>query len=351
MKNLNLIVLVVALVAIGLGTMLASGDRQSELSSEMVFVDLQKNIDGVDTVKIENASGVLLHAALVGGKWGAANNGQYPLDEENLIKLLNGLVQAKLDSAKTAKAENHSRLGLQDLAAKDSQATLLEVKAGEQSWQLLLGNTASSGNGVFIRKPSEAQTWLTKADLDLPTDGNEWLKQQILDLSDEQVTQVSRSTKEGKDDWIATKVVSEVNPAEEAVSGPAETTWELKNMPEGRELNYDSIVTNKVEDILELSLDELIQKKPMDFSEATLQSDIDVTTSDNGVINIKLYKSGEDNLVVYETVDPRYANSQWNKWVYKVSDFNAGKLTKDLESFLTDLPEEDIQEQETAENP
>ena len=50
-------------------------------------------------------------------------------------------------------------------------------------------------------------------------------------------------------------------------------------------------------------------------------------------------KYDEDNLVMYEGES---SDSHWNKWVYKVSDFNAGKLTKDLESFLMELPKENV---------
>lgn len=323
MKNLNIIVLIAALVAIGLGLLLGSDDRQTEIASDLVFPELQASIDEIDTVRIENSDGLLLNAQIIDGVWGASDKGGYPLEAENIIKLLNALVQAKLDSAKTAKAENHARLGLQDLDAEDAQSRLLEVKAGQKSWSLLLGNNASAGNGLFVRKPDEDQTWLTRAQLDLPLAGSEWLKQQILDIADDTFVKVER-----KGHWTISKRSDEAQGTSE---------WLLDNIPEGRELNYDSIVANKVEDIFELSLDDLAQAKPMDFSGATLKSEFELTKDTDETITIQLYKSGDDNLVVYESAS---VDSHWNKWVYKVSDFNAGKLTKDLESFLMDLPEE-----------
>lgn len=332
MKNINVLVLVAALVALGVGLMMASGERQSEITSDVVFTDLQKNIDRVNSLKIESADGVLLDANLVADNWVASDKSNYPLDEEKIVSLLNAMVLAKLDAAKTAKVKNHARLGLQDLTAEDSQSRLLQLKAGDRSWQILLGNNASSGNGMFIRRPAEQQTWLTKTSFDIPGSSNDWLKKQILDLSSQDVLKVTQ-----KGLWTAVKAPpsdNSVTDGESEHSQGNDSDWVILDMPEGRELNYASVVTNAVEDIIELQLDELLQQKPLDVSQHTLVSEIEVSTVD-GDISIKLYTHEDENLVVYEggTVE-----NHWNKWVFKVSQFNSGKLNKELESFLTELP-------------
>ena len=334
MKKINIVVLLIALLAIGLGVMLSSGKRQTEIASDHLFPELQKHVDRVASLRVKNANGMILDAVLVDNNWRAADKANYPLNQENVVRLLNNLVQAKLDSAKTAKPENHARLGLQNISVEDSQAQLLELKAGERSWQLLVGNSASSGNGLFVRKPDDHQTWLTKTPLTLPDDSNAWLKAQILDLSADQLVSVNR---EGQWQAILSK---------EQVTDGAVNNWTLENMPQGRELSYDSIVKNTVEDILALELEELVQQKPYDFGDVQPESKISLITQDQGIIEIALYKSDEDNLVVYQSD----SDAHWNNWVFKVSQFQAGRLTKDLESFLQDLPE-DSGETEEAPNP
>lgn len=336
MKKINIVLLLMAFGAVGLGLLL-SGERQTEVISDIVFPDLQKHVDSVDSIRIENASGVVLDAVLEGAGdndrvWRAVNKGNYPLDQESVITLLNSLVQAKLDSAKTAKLENHARLGLQDIDSEDSQAQKLTVVAGEISWQLLIGNRASSGKGMFVRKPGENQTWLTKTALNVPDDSNSWLQARILDLDESKLVSVSRAGH-----WTAALKTAE---------GEETGSWTLENMPEGRELNYDSIVKNTVDDILELELEELVQQKPYDFADAEPESQMTLTTSDAGRIEISLYKSGEDYLVNYsrQESDSQITDSHWSQWVYKVSDFQAGRLKKDIESFLQDMPSEPVQE-------
>lgn len=340
MKKINIIVLLVAVVAVGLGLMLSSGKRQTEVASQALFSDLQKHVDEVDSIRLENANGVILDAVLQdttegNSAWSAADKDNYPLDQEKVITLLNSLVSAKLDSAKTAKAENHSRLGLQDITTKDSQAQLLVVSAGERNWQILMGNTASSGKGVFVRNPGENQTWLTKTALTVPDDSNAWLQSRILNLGTDSLVSVSR---EGH--WSAVVAQPETD--------GGTLSWTLENMPEGRELNYESIVKNTVDDILELELEELVQQKPYDLAGAVPESQITVTTSDEGEIEIALYKSGDDNLVSYNSEN---SNAHWSQWVYKVSDFQAGRLKKDIESFLQALPEEPEEEGAELQHP
>lgn len=334
MKNINVLVLVAALAALGVGLMMATGERQSEIKSEMVFAELQKNIDRVDALKVENKDGVLLDAKLVADNWVDSGHGNYPLDNEKIISLLNAMVQAKLDAAKTAKAKNHARLGLQDLTAEDSQSRLVQVNAGDRSWQMLLGNNASSGTGMFIREPTEPQSWLTKTSFDIPSDSNDWLKKQILDVTSQDVLKITR-----KGHWTAVKAPpsdNSVTDSEQEAVPANESQWLLLDIPAGRELNYASIVTNAVDDIIDLPMDELVQQKPLDVSQYALVSEVVVSTVD-GDISIKLYSAEDDNLVVYEG---GMDESHWNNWVYNVSSFNGGKLTKELESFLTELPVE-----------
>ena len=325
MKNLNIIVLIVALAAIGLGVLLSSGNRQTEIQSDSIFPELQSNIDAVDTLIVSDANGVLLEATLADGVWGSASHGQYPLEQEKVVKLLNALIKAKLDSAKTAKAENHARLGLQDLEAQDSQSQLLEIKTGDKHWQLLVGNGTSSGNGVFVRKPGENQTWLSKAELQLPNDASDWLQQQILNIPFEEIVAISRPGF-----WRAEVLNTDGDEADSK-------EWTMLNIPEGRSLKYESIVSNTAENILELELEALLQEKPMDFTDATLLSKIQLETVTKGVISIELYQSNSQYLAVYNNDN---SNAPWTKWVFGLSQFYADRLTKNIDSFLAELPQE-----------
>ncbi|BDX07560.1 DUF4340 domain-containing protein [Planctobacterium marinum] len=329
MKKINLIIAIVALVAIIVGWLLGSDERQSEFSAQPVFSDLQRQIEAVDAFKLESASGIILAAKKQDGNWLAENSGDYPLQKDQVVRLLNNVVQAELNSAKTAKPENFARLGLQDIAQNDSEAKLLTLFAAEQQWSLLVGNTASSGNGIYVRKPGENQTWLSNTPLSLPTEPNAWLETKILDINLADISEISRT-----DHW---RIVREAVDSEGGTSGEAK--WQLAELEEGRALQYDSILENTAENIISLSFDALAHPRPYEIQEDNLQSQVTIKTNSSDIITMKLYRVDEKDLLV---LDSETLDSRWQQWVYELSAFNAGRLSQNIEDFLQPLPEASV---------
>lgn len=331
MKKINLIIAVAALAAIMAGMLLSVDERSTGLESEAIFPDLQAHIEQVDNLTIETATGSLLDAQKVDGEWVDSNQGNYPLNADEIIRLLNNLLQAQLDSAKTAKPENFSRLGVQDIVEQDSEASLLTLSAAEKRWSLLVGNNASSGSGVFVRKPQEQQSWLTKADISLPVDKSDWLYKQILDIAPESVSEISRV-----DHWRFVPV--NVAPEEDQ---KVMSDWQLADIEEGRELQYDSIIDSAAQSILNLSFDALAHKRPHELSPDSLQTTVNITTKSGEQVTLKLFQQDETVLLI---ADSEQLDGYWEQWVYELSSFNAGRLTKTKEDFLQALPSEEEQE-------
>lgn len=341
MNNRNILLVALAAIAAIVGWVLNSGNTTTSFESEAIFVDLQKQLHEVDTLQIESSQGVLLSAVKSGAGWVAANKQNYPLDSDEVITLLNAFATAELNDAKTAKAENYARLGLTAVTQQDSQASLVSLKAGERAWKILVGNTSSSGNGMFVRKPDDVQSWLTRTMLDLPVDETDWLETQVLDLPVADVMSISKL-----DSWAIqqdVKTVSE-NP-EQPLNTEDVSQWHLDNMPEGRELKYDTVLENTAEDILAIKFESLRQLRPIDITTMSLQSETMIETKQLGKIKVSLLQQDDTWFALYDAIDrlepaPDY---HWQDWVYELSDFHAGRLTKTLEDFLTELPEENAE--------
>ena len=329
MKKINLIIAFVALVALIFGWLLGSEERQSDFSAQPIFPDLQRHIDAVNAFRLESAGGLILDANKQAGQWLAKNSGDYPLQNDDVVRLLNDVVQAELDSAKTAKPENFARLGLQDIAAQDSNAKQLTIQTDEQQWTLLVGNRASSGHGIYVRKPGENQTWLSKTLLNLPSEANSWLETQILSIRLDDISEISRT-----DHW---RIVREVIDSEADTQGEAK--WQLAELEEGRALQYDSILENTAENILSLSFDALAHHRPFELQADDLQAEVILKTHSGDVISMKLYSIGDSDLLV---LDSATIDNRWEQWVYQLSSFDAGKLNKTMEDFLQPLPEESL---------
>lgn len=330
MTRSNLIIAALAAVAILVGWLLSSGDRQSEFESQLLFPELQANVDSVDSLSVQAASGLLLHASKLDGQWVAANQANYPLENDKIIRLLNSLVSAQLDSAKTAKPENFARLGLSDLSEQDSGARLVTIAAADRQWQVLLGETASSGTGIYLRQPEQMQTWLSRTDIELPGDEFAWLNKQLLAIDKSQVTGLSYN-----EQWHIN-----LQPAEEADS----ESWVLAEQPQDRALQYDTILENSVDDILNLKFQTLLQQRPVPTDNWNLVSEVSINTLSGEATVLTLYESEAQHLVLVDTPDK---NAVQNQWVFEVSSFYADRLKRELEYFLEPVEEPETNEAET----
>ena len=149
------------------------------------------------------------------------------------------MMRLKLVEAKTSKPKNYIRLGLQSIDSDDSMATLVTFKASDQSWQVLVGNKVTFGEGHYILKPEDAQSWRTDKTISLPIDKFSWLKQPILPFQEQDINSVSR-----------------VDSLNWQIAKSASGDFQLVNMPKDRELEYDSILNSIVSNLTSLNFEQ-----------------------------------------------------------------------------------------------
>ena len=78
---------VIAILAVGLGVWLSQSPSKDTFESELLFDDLQKFANQVDSVEITNAQGVLFSAKKLGENWLATFDPEqpvYPISQDKL---------------------------------------------------------------------------------------------------------------------------------------------------------------------------------------------------------------------------------------------------------------------------
>lgn len=313
------------LIGAGLSYWLNAQKPDVTLASGLLFEDLATQGQQITAINIANHEGPLLQASLVDGNWQAlhlAEGSQYPLDASQLAELIKDLSQAKLLEAKTAKTEYHSKLGLSDLNSEDSQARMIEV-TGSKEWQLLVGNLASSGNGDYVRKPDDNQTWLLDRSLSLPGDAYSWLQQPILAVEPASIDRID---------------IQDATPW--SIIRDQELGLQLVPMPKGRALQFDGVLDTMVRGIANLNFERLTAWDEGIWSTYELVKTLTVSLNNGDQISLKLAKFEETYFVslVSETT-PGY----WQNWIYQVSSYSAGQLNKSLEDLLAEPVSEEPQ--------
>jgi hypothetical protein len=113
----------------------------------------------------------------------------FPANIDEIRNLVVGLVGLKSVERKTSKPEQYEKLGVQDPAAADSTSvgvTLKDADGGARA-ALVVGNVYAGGDAtkkmLYVRRLSEAQSWLVEGSVEIPTDTARWIeKTKVVDV-------------------------------------------------------------------------------------------------------------------------------------------------------------------------
>ena len=309
----------IAILAVGLGVWLSQSPSKNTFEAGLLFDDLQKFANQVDSVEITNAQGVLFSAQKLGESWLATFDPEqpvYPISQDKLAEFVDTMMRLKLVEAKTSKSQNYSRLGLQSIDTDDSMATLVTFKANDKSWQVLVGNKVTLGEGHYVLKPENSQSWRTDKTISLPIDKFSWLKHPILPFQVQDISSVSR-----------------VDSLYWQIARSASGDFQLINMPKDRALQYDSILNSVVSNLTNLNF-ELLLAANEDFAQSLkVLTQLEVITADQRTFQVIVSEFDDKHFVNFSSKEH---SEYWQKWYYQVSNFAAQQLIKTRDDFLAE---------------
>jgi hypothetical protein len=200
------------------------------------------------------------------------------------------------------------------------------MKTNKQSWQVLVGNKVTLGEGHYILKPDDAQSWRTDKTINLPFDKFSWLKRPILPYQVQDIISISRVDSL---DWHITK--------------SANSDFYLINMPKDRELEYPSILNSIVSNLISLDFERLIRIDEAAVDEDAVDEEFTQSLKVLTQLEVNTAEQKIFQMVVSELDDKYYVNftskgppDYWQKWYYQISNFSAKQLIKTLDDFLVE---------------
>ncbi len=314
-------------VAISLSTY-ASQNRwsQTQVSGAALFPGLGAQAGQIAKIEIKQGDKTV---ALARDKdaWTLADRGGYPVKAEAVRALLVKLAGAELVEGKTRNKDRYGLLELEDPSGKDTKsrqlrllddkgAVIAETVVGKKRYDAFGG----SKSGTYVRKPGDAQTWLSNADLDLAVNVKDWVQANVLDLP------VAKTA----------KVTIDI-PGEEPLviardTGDA-TKYALVGMPEGKKLKEGAGIDAIARAAGNIDLEDV--RRPLaapagDVSTAKIEADGGL------VVTVRLRKEGEDTWASIEATgadgDAKKAAEDINKrtqgWEFKIPAFKAQSILK-----------------------
>jgi hypothetical protein len=191
-----------ALVAIAI-VLLASGDRGVSRAApdQSAFPALAAKLGDVASVTVSR-DGTTMTLIRDGDNWLIAEKGNYPAKASKIAQIVRAMAGLTLVEPKTQNPDLYPRLEVDDPGNGKSALVAVKDKSGADLAQAIVGkrryDRLGAGNdGVYLRKPGEAQTWLAHGTLDPSGDPASWLDRQIIDISEKKIAKVTLTQADG----------------------------------------------------------------------------------------------------------------------------------------------------------
>jgi hypothetical protein len=297
-------------------------------SGQAVLGALKPKIGEVASIKISGAGGpVTLQRASQG--WTIAEKGGFPADSGKIRQVLLGFAELKLVEPKTRSAESYSRLDVEDPGKEGGRSKGVEIddKGGGKLGELIVGKRrpdrlGSGADGLYIRRPGDAQSWLAQGSVDLPAETKDWLDKKIVSVAPTRIAMVKLTHADGstlilKRDKEDAKFAVEGGPADgkfksdSAIAEPAGALdgLELTDVRPAAELAFPADGVSRVEWAT--------------FDGLTISAE---TFEKDGANWLRLKASGDEKAADEATA----INGKTANWVYAVPPYKANAMKTKL---------------------
>jgi hypothetical protein len=185
------------------GVTVATGDRGVSRAApgERAFPALSAELGEVASVGLKRST-LGLTFEREGEGWLVAEKGNYPAAAGKVRQIVLAMADMMLVEPKTQKADFYPRLDVEDPGKGKSALVTIKDKAGAPLAELIIGkrryDRLGAGNdGIYVRKPGDAQAWLARGSLEFSDQVSSWLDRRILDIPEKRIAKVVLTQPDG----------------------------------------------------------------------------------------------------------------------------------------------------------
>ncbi len=314
------------------------GAAVDPLIGKPVLPQVQAKLGDVGKVVVKRVGGTTTFVRQ-GNTWTVLEKSNYPADAAKVRKMLLGLSEITYVEPKTAEPGLYKRLDVEDPSAEKSQSALVEVYDGQggELGKVIAGRRridelGGGTDGVYVRLPDQARSWLAKGTLDLDSDIAQWLDRRIVDINEKRTKEAVLQQPDG-----STLTITRDKP---------EDKFAVKDLPAGRKLKSD---TGAVEPATALQAFDLVDVKAA--GDAGLPKDgvhtATYTTFDGLTVKVEFAKQGEAEWARFSATasgddkvktEADTLNKRWSPWLYGIAPYKATAMSTKMEDLLEAPP-------------
>jgi hypothetical protein len=242
-----LILIVVAVVAVGAGVWLAGrqGSSGQPAGAAVLYPELKTQLNAINAVHVYKAGDArVVELKKQGESWTVSERDNYPADDSKVRKLLIAIADAKVLEEKTSKPESYATLGVEDTNAASATSLRIDLVGAPKPVSLIVGKQGAGARSNYVRRAGEPQSWLIDATIDTSSTPEAWLRKDIVDVSADRMQSAKVETKGAK-------------PYTAAKSSRADTDFAVEGLPKGKSLSSPSAANSVATALAGLSLSDV----------------------------------------------------------------------------------------------
>lgn len=268
-----------------------------------------------------------------GDGWVVEEKGDYVADTAKIRDALLGLAELSYVEPKTQKPDFYPRLEVEDAGSKDSKSTLVTLadEKGSLLGEVITGKhrtdqLGGGEDGIYIRKPGNARSWLARGKLDLTGDTTQWLDQKLLDLPVAQVKEADFTGPDGKKLTI--------------FRDKPDDKFKLAELPKDKKLKSDSALDDPAGALANTELADVQPAKGFDFPTSGI-SEAKLTGFNGLVVTVDLADKDGKSWARFQASGTGDAATQaaeldakLKPWVFALAEYKLKSLRTKLDDLI-----------------
>lgn len=320
-KNLTVLAIFTIVIVIAAAVLTQQDDTSNE--KKKFFPNLESQINDVTEINVQTKDNTI---TLVRNdkQWLAKDKYNYPVDMAKVNKLLLGAMNLRIIEAKTSKLKFYSKIGVEDITEENAESALLTFKnaKAENLISVIVGKEKpakvdSNLKEIYVRMPTDKQSWLVLGQLPIEKNLTDFLNQQIINIDNEKIRQVTIKHADG-DGFSFSK------------EKPDDEEYQLENLAENEKLKFPYMLRSIATTLSNLEFDDVLPATEIEFSDVTTAV---FTTFDDKEITMTIMKKDDKYYATFSTV---------KDWVYELSKYKVDYLMKKRQ----DLVDVEVKEEE-----
>lgn len=288
---------VAAAVSVAVAGMLYSSKNrwsQSTVTGAAVMPTLAARANDVATVQLVQGE-TTLTIQKQGDGWNLKERDGYKVLPDKVRALIVQLANAQLVERKTQSAQRHATLELEDPVGKDAKSRMVRLldASGRAVGEIIAGKQrpeafGSGKPGVYVRRPSEVQTWLAAGPLDASLAVRDWVERNAFETDSAKISSL---------EWtpFGATAKESLKITRAAAKDGKDGALEIDGVPAGKKLKSGESADNVVRFYSSVTLDDVRKAVAADKDAKTGRAKL--VTADGVTIAYEAHKTGDTTWV------------------------------------------------------